>query len=257
MNIDDTNVDDITLSIASLEARCKEYELLIRRLVHVCRLLNIDSRCRQELKIARTHFPTNNIPRDRDVLIQEIEAERKYSLELSEENAILRRKLTHALGVLMAQIHKPDNRGFNNRSELNSLRTEVQHLRDLLLLSSKSFGESSGASPCHTELIKHDSISSNPVTPPRSPECGHPDDLKFQIKNDHAAMSFKGNESSSGQEPTIHDIMDVGPPMSPKGQASVKRDMSPDETEAERIDSEEIRVSYREVDNDLGEPHSS
>lgn len=151
------------------------------------------------------------------------------------------------------------DRGSNlsaDKRELISLRAEVKHLRDLVLLSDEPFNDDAASSLKGGELSRSDSLPSNPVTPPRSPQGMRADNTKAATSIDSQPSSAGTQDASTGfDNDYANDIMDVGPPMSPKGQPQLtEREISAEETEADRIDSEEIRLSFKEVENDLADP---
>ena len=242
-----------------LQARCHEYETLIRRLVEVCDTLPIHFD-RQELKISRCkHKPVRST--DASLTFrEELESERSYSSRLRRENEELRQKLSKSMELLKSGLFAgTDIQTSAERAELASLRQEVTHLRDLLRLGTESFDQqtmnSSDGSKCG---LFPETAPSNPATPPRSPRMGRADESRSTTSREHQVASVQTDQLLlEGNMDYASDITDVGPPMSPNGQTAPRREMSPDESEADRIDSEEIRVSYREVDNDLGDQEVS
>lgn len=193
-----------------------------------------------------------------DILRNELTAERAHSESLYRENKVLREKLARSVEMIRSSYVTLD-RGSNlsaDKRELISLREEVKHLRDLVLLSDEPYNDDAASSLKGAELSRSDSLPSNPVTPPRSPQSMRADNSKAATSIDSQPSSAVTQEAGlSFDTDYANDIMDVGPPMSPKGQPQIpKREISADETEADRIDSEEIRLSFKEVENDLADP---
>jgi len=66
-------------------------------------------------------------------------------------------------------------------------------------------------------------------------------------------LDIQSGCSENLSEVSVDDVADVGPPLSPSGTSEITRGLSPtvEDSDTDVVDREDIKSSFREVDNDL------
>ena len=246
----------------------EEIQSLIGRLTQVCSKSSSSNNSfywSQEIKYLRSNVckcsdssqPVLNLK-------DQLQQEAAKSRALFEENSRIKMEYNRVIKSLRELLSRENESEIEILShEVLKLRTENEHLRNLLRLGTHSFGSeiSSDAENYNKSLLsEHSSFSL--MTPPRSP--AHV--LSFNKQAVRRGTSNRTGVTSSPaavlNPPSVHeiqlegllsDIADVGPPMSPPPDANAPmlprcegpRDIS------DSADAQEAEKGTKEVEHDL------
>ncbi len=150
-------------------------------------------------------------------------------------------------------------------SEIDQLRMENDHLRNLLTLGTHPFpNEISSEADNYNRSLLSEHSSFYLMTPPRSPAHMNPTGKAVTRRTGRVGTSSPSQINSASAnirdiqlEELLPDIADVGPPMSPPPDTSLpstSRRVSSADT-SDTVDAHEAEIGSQEVDHDLSSSH--
>ncbi len=195
---------------------------------------------------------------------EQLESEFAKSSSLLYENSRIKDEYGRVVQFLRQLLLKEDESEVELlSSEVMQLRTENDHLRNLLLLGTHSFAnEISSEGDNYNKSLPSEHSSFYLMTPPRSPSHVHPHGKHPVRRGTSNRTGLISPPLVSPSTSIVHeiqlqgllsDIADVGPPMSPPPDVSVslphRRDDPTDISDT--ADAKEAEKGTQDVDNDL------